>query len=609
MAYHARDRRKSYHHFYSIMGGHQAFRPRHMTSDPVPGVDFIGSTVALYACPDDLGLPVLEKIHKEEGMPFITDADGKWIRNLGAVRPTLWWNGPVDKAIEYAKAMGFRNISRDTGEFYPSRPPPGSRGVWMRQLGLANGKTITYKEFGDQCRAAGLTHGGLHTLCMFLQGGAALRDLARLQTVCRTTLAKDISATDTEIVVTDPAFLADQGTWTRGDDSNYLRIGGEMLRYEGISDGPPWTLKGVKRGHGTKAQEHKAGDEIAKLMQNCYNGFVPDMALILDYADYYANLMVGAGMDDIGFDGYETLMYQNHGYYAMKVFNRRLFDTYRKQTGRWPHITTASNIFGGAWEYLASCNLGGGGHMFNIPARRWGTEGKDIRNAFGNSWYPPSMGGQGWNSGWSLYEAENLMSMAAAWDATFGLSVTQEALDATGDRDAIFKAYKAWMDARGQQAFTQAQKERLKEEGKSFHLEQTSEKTFVLYPVAVTKTGPVPMDNPAKIAVTNAGEAQPLWFDLLINSAANGAEVTLPGGGQIKYAQKLERNQRIVCRGDRAYLTDKAGKKIADLEIKQPAKLAQGESQVGVKLALDKPGKINIALTTYVLGPAEKVGK
>ena len=86
-----------------------------------------------------------------------------------------------------------------------------------------------------------------------------------LQTVCRTKLAKDISATDTEIVVTDPSFLAEKGTWPAGDDSNYLRIGGEMLRYEGISDAAPWTLKGVKRGHASKAVAHKAGDELVKL--------------------------------------------------------------------------------------------------------------------------------------------------------------------------------------------------------------------------------------------------------------------------------------------------------------------------------------------------------
>ena len=71
-----------------------------------------------------------------------------------------------------------------------------------------------------------------------------------------------------------------------------------MMTYNGISDTAPWTLKGVKRGHASKAAAHKAGDELVKLQQNCYNGFVPDMKLLLDYADYYADLMVRNGMDD-----------------------------------------------------------------------------------------------------------------------------------------------------------------------------------------------------------------------------------------------------------------------------------------------------------------------
>ena len=169
-----------------------------------------------------------------------------------------------------------------------------------------------------------MTHGGLHTLCLFLQGGIS-NDVTpvpseHLQTVCRTKLAKDISPTDTDIVVTDPSFLAEKGTWPQGDDSNYLRIGGEMLRYDGISDTAAVDLKGVKRGHASKAAAHKAGDELVKLQQNCYNGFVPDMKLMLDYADYYADLMVRNGMDTIDFDGFESTLYQNQGYYGVRVF-------------------------------------------------------------------------------------------------------------------------------------------------------------------------------------------------------------------------------------------------------------------------------------------------
>ena len=460
-----------------------------MTSDPIPGVDFIGSAVALYACPDDQGLKTLEKIFKSENLLYVTDRDGRWIRDPAAARPTLYWGGPVDKAIEYARAMGFKDISRDTGEFYSSRPSG-----WTGHVTLG-GKSITYKEFADLCHREGLTHGGLHTLCMFLQGGIC-KDVTpvpseRLQTICRTKLARDISETDTEIVVTDPSFLAEQGTWPRGDDSNYLRIGGEMLRYEGISEKAPWTLKISKRGHASKAQSHKAGDELVKLQQNCYNGFVPDMRLLLDYADDYADLMVRNGMDTINFDGYEVMAYTGHGYYAFNVFNRRLFERYHALTGKWPRVT-GSNIFGGAWGFFNVCDLGGGGNMFNAATGRRATEGKDVGDGFTASWFPGTFGIQGLPG--NLPDAENLMAKAIGWDTTFALSVGAENIDRFSEKNALFKAFSAWQEARERQLFSKAQKEKLRDPSLKFHIVKESDGSITLHTVPNGKPFPASFD-------------------------------------------------------------------------------------------------------------------
>jgi hypothetical protein len=482
VVYHARDRRKSYVHYYSLLPGFKIHERKHMVSDPVPGVDFIGSAIALYACPDDLGLKTIEQITRKEGLPRITDRDGKWIRDPAAARPSLFWNGPVDQAIEYAKAMGFTDISRDTGEFYPSLP-----NKWTGHVTL-KGQKVTYQEFGEECHRNGLTHGGLHTLCLFLQGGIC-SDVTpvpseHLQTVCRTKLAKPISASDTEIVVTDPAFLGENSTWPKnGDGQNYIRVGTEMMMYGSISESAPWTLKKVKRGHASQAVPHQAGDELVKLMQNCYNGFVPDMQLMLDYADYYADLMVRNGMDSIGFDGFESTIYQNHGYYAVRHFCRRLFDTYHKLTGgKYPYVT-GSCVFAGGWEYWNACNVGGGDNMFNPASGKWGIEGKDIRNSWDASWYPPTFGLQGWNSGWTLYDAETLMSMAVAWDATFALATSQEAIDKTAAKDQIFQSFNAWQEAREKQLFSKAQKEKMRDSSVKFHLEKTADGSFLLHTV------------------------------------------------------------------------------------------------------------------------------
>jgi len=613
LAYHSRDRRKSYVHFWSLLPGFKHSRPRHMVSDPIPGVDFIGSGVALYACPDDLGLATIEKIILAEGLPYITDRDGKWVRDPASYRPTVYWNGPVDKAIEYTEALGLKDISRDTGEFYPSLvgefvAGKGYEKVWKGNVGFSDGKQMTYKEFAAEAHKHGLTHGGLHTLCVFLQGGhnRHVSPIAseRLQTICRMKLAKDISETDTEIVVTDPSFLAEIGTWPQGDKSNYLRIGGEALYLESISDSAPWTLK-VRRGRSSKATPHQAGDELVKLQQNCYNGFVPDMKLLLDYADYYASLMFHNDMDTINFDGFESTIYQNHGYYGSRIFCRRLFETYHQLTGgKWPRVT-GSNVFPGAWEYFNVCDIGGADNMFNAVTGRRAIEGKDIGNGWSNSYFPATFGLQGWHSEWSVYDAENLEAKAVGWDATYALSVSQEAIDRTGERDAIFKAFRVWQNARALTVFTKQQKLRLRDPDYKFHLEQTGPKSFVLHPVKkITLSELASKGTEAQVTVPNLYDAQPAQWELRTQNSATGCTVTLPGGGKIHTGKPLEPGQFLIGKGKEPYLADKYRKKIADLKMEGPATLPAGESKIGVEFP--GSGNVRFHLTVWAIGKGEE---
>jgi hypothetical protein len=600
VAYHSRDRRRSYVYTWSLLGGgFEAYRPRKLVSDPLPGVDFIGSCVALYACPDDLGLTVLEKITLAEGLPYVTDRDGVWVRNPASYHATVYWNGPVDKAIEYTKALGLKDISRDTSGQYPSLDKKWQGGVSFR-----DGRAMSYQEFGELAHKAGLTHGGLHELCMFLQGGISHEvtpvPSEHLQTVCRTKLARDISATDTEIVVTDPAFLAEKGTWQVGDSSNYLRIGGEMLYYDGISSVAPWTLTGVKRGRSSKATPHKAGDELVKLMQNCYNGFAPDMTLLLQYADYYADLLVRNNMDIIDFDGFESTMYQHHGYYATRVFCRRLFEAYHQRTGgKWPRVTS-SNVFPGSWEYLNVCNIGGGSHMFDPVTGRRAIQGKDIGNGWTSSWFPATFGKQDWNSAWSLYDAENLEAKAVGWDATYALLMSESGIDRTGERDAIFKAFRAWQNARGLQAFSKAQKRKLRDPDYKFHLEQTGPRSFVLSPIQEFRL------SGNNVSVFNQHESQPLQFALRIHAPTEHCIITLPGGGQIKSEQKIAQAHYILCRGSEVYVANELRKKIADLPLLSPTTLPAGES----KLRVEFPGtKAPTEWTVWIAGEKEEIGR
>ena len=233
--------------------------------------------------------------------------------------------------------------------------------------------------------------------------------------------------------------------------------------YKGISDAAPWTLKGVKRGHASKAVAHKAGDELVKLQQNCYNGFVPDMKLLLDYADYYADLMDRNGMDIINFDGFESTLYQNHGYYAVRVFCRRLFETYHKLTGGNIPASPARASLPALGIHGRLRRRRRQQHVQRGQRTAGASRARTSATLSAAATFPPTFGIQGWHSDWSLYDAENLMSKAVGWDATFALAASQDAIDQAARRRTSSRPSAPGRKPARKQLFTKEQKERMKD--------------------------------------------------------------------------------------------------------------------------------------------------
>lgn len=609
VAYHARDRRKSYTYLWSLLPGFERSRPRHQVTDPV-AAQFIGSAVALYACPDELGLPVIESIILAEGLPHPV-IDGKWVRDPTGFRPDIAWQGPHDKLIEYVAALGMDGCGcqdEGQGQYFANRDD-----LWAGpRVEFSTGQRLTYKEFTDLVKKVGIKY-GLHTLCLFLQEKISCDvtpvPSAHLQTVLRTKLAKDISATDTEIVVTDPSFLAEKGTWPEGDDSNYLRIGQEMLRYGGISSGAPFTLKDVQRGYASKAADHRAGDQLVKLQQDAYNGFTPDMQLMLNYADWYANVLHKNGMEYVDFDGLESTLYQCQGYYGVRTFYRRLFDTYAKLTAGKALRVMGSCVFAGGWMYLSVCNVGSDNRMFDPVNNRWGIEGKDIRNGFGNSYFPASFGIQHWRSDWSVYDAENLEAKSIGWDATYMLGLSEQAVEPSGEKEAIFKAFRAWERARTSNVFTSAQKRRLKSLDYKFHLEPVGERMFSLYPIREIRLSGRAGDQAAEMVIANPYGSQALQFALRLRSPAQGFAMILPDGSRIESGSKIEKGQFIVGKDGHAWLADKFRKPLAELAIDRAPMLPRGKSRIQVQFCGTRStAKVSFELTVWSFGKGEGVG-
>jgi len=579
LAYHSRDRRKPRTHLLSLLPGFEGSRPRHQVADPVAGVDFIGSAVALYACPDRDGLEVIRQITQREKLPYVQN-NGGWVRDPATFRADMAWWGPHDRMIEYADALGIRAVQDEgQGEYYAN-----PNDLWQGPcVGFRDGRSLTYKQLTEEANRHGIAY-GLHTLCLFLQPNRCT-DVSpdaspKLQTVLRTTLASDLAPDATEIVVTDPSYLAEDGTWPMRDGANTLRIGTELIHYEGISSAAPWTMKGVQRGFaGTRPQPHRAGDEVAKLQMNCYNGFAPDMDGIFDYADYYAKAMTENGMRYIDFDGLESALYQGHGYFGVRRFLRRFVESYAKLNGGEQPRIMGSAVFAGGWEFMGTCNVGGGANMFDPVLNRWGIEGKDIRNGFANSYFAPTFGIQKYESEWSMYDAENLQAKAIGWDATYMLGLSEEAVERSGEKDAIFRTFRTWEDARVAGAFPQSVKESLKDLGSKFHLERWGKDGFLLERVKEFRGQGLTIDN--------SYAAQPLECSIRFFDPVQEVAITLPDGTNLHCDKAIEANGFLIVKGDHAYVADPYRKPTAELTLPRPATLPAGRST----LRVDLPGR------------------
>ena len=192
VAYHSRDRRQVIHYLFSLLPGFPAVPAAASGQRSSAGRGLHRLGVALYACPDDQGLATIEKIILAEGLPHIM-IDGKWVRDPSAFGATLNWNGPHDKCIEYAEALGLKDISRDTGEFYPC----AGQKIGSGRVGFAIATPMTYKEFTEECpQERSEQRRPAHAVPV--PPRRHLHDVTpvpseHLQTVCRTKLAKDIS--------------------------------------------------------------------------------------------------------------------------------------------------------------------------------------------------------------------------------------------------------------------------------------------------------------------------------------------------------------------------------------------------------------------------------
>ncbi len=553
---HARNRRKEQMIRFPVLpdnldGGYNS--ARYQLVLPVDA-DFKGSAVALYACPDSLGLQTIEKIVLKEGLPHPT-MEGKWIKDPASFRTDIAWWGTHDSLASYAAQLGVKAVQDEGwGEYYPN---PANR--WGHKKISLNSAAMTIPAFGAAMQAKGIRY-GLHTLCEFLQpdnnSDVAPVPSDSLAIMQRTVLTQAISVADTLIRVADTAYFNEFGGW-EGNHTNVLKIGKELIGYNGITTTYPYTFQQVKRGlYGSARSAHQAGDTIVKLQPNCYRGFAPDMHLQQNYAAYYGRWLTEGGMDYIDFDGLESCIYQGHGQYSFKQFFRKLFDTYHQNGGVYLRVM-GSCVYEGNWHYMSVCNVGGGDHMFDPVHNKWGIEGKDMRYVFESNYFPATFGIINFSPAWSLYDGENLQAKAIGWNAMYMLGLSQETVERSGEKAAFFDAFRTWEDARAANIFTPALKAKLKQLDRKFHLEKHG-KGYTLYTLKEDRLEQLPLDrNGQQLQLPAKGKLLEWSIRLHLQKGTVVNKLILKNGKrEIVIDQPLTDKQFIICKQHQLYIAD-----------------------------------------------------
>lgn len=489
--YQSRDRSKPRQVFYSLIPNMPANVPNHIDVEPLPGVDYIGSSIALWGSPDSTALmDVIQDVVLAEGLPYPT-INGKWVKDPAAYAPDVMTSGLLyDSIISYTKKMGLPSIhAYDQGFLRPSRSNEGyldGKDQAKKPFRFQNGCNLSHREYADLVEAEGLMLGRVCITNSLAPGTSDVYPVPS-DSLCyqqKRILMKDLAPEDTLIVIDDPTYMEEIASWEgHCENLNMIKIGNELIHYLGVSDTAPYTLKNVKRGYwGTKAEAHQAQEPVYKLQVTInygYEGIIPNMALQDEIAKYYAKVAKHSGLTLYDFDGQEFLFNNGHGYYSAKRFFHQLFD-HAKELGV-PYIRfSGATLSEGSWHYQSIWNVGGGRNLYDVDTREWGSstsQGKDLRDVTYANYYPVSFGGNFAIKDTSFVaQYEHIEAISVGFGATYFLSINQKDVESCPQKEQIFQVIRTWEEARRANAFPRNIKKMLMNPAYDWTLENGKDK-------------------------------------------------------------------------------------------------------------------------------------
>lgn len=165
----------------------------------------------------------------------------------------------------------------------------------------------------------------------------------------------------------------------------------------------------------------------------------------------------------------------------------------------------------------------------------------------------------------TLEDVEWALSEAAGFDAGYAMTINTSTLNKHGQIDQLLKAIKHWDILREAGAFTEEQRERLKDPQTEWHLQAVDEKNYQLYPLFVSKRYHC---NLAELQPGQPGGADWVWENtysapckLQLRVEGEGSVSNLSfttSEGVVRFPCKLEGGQYLLYDFDgKTMITDK----------------------------------------------------
>jgi len=282
--------------------------------------------VAVIGVPQKEILPTIRKVvENAEDIPFSSQGGawakmgkegyGSYLMNFGTLTEET-----VDGWIETCKRLGFTQIDNHGGEgFFEFGTFELNKQKWPDGWD-------SFRRINRRLHEAGISS-IFHTYAFFIDKSSKLVSPVpskELGYVATFTLAQPLDETATEVVVKESTANISTVTGFHTENSVTLRIGDELITFNGVTHTAPYKFTGLGRGaNGTIASAYKA-NEMAFHLSERFGRFVPgpDTELFKEMAHRHAEIINDCEFDGIyldAIDGSAVLAgEENFWYYGTK---------------------------------------------------------------------------------------------------------------------------------------------------------------------------------------------------------------------------------------------------------------------------------------------------